>query len=412
MSWDDRLQEAAYISPSSKRIVFTYEDVAQEINKLTTAYDFPDGEGTFVQDLGHTGRRYPLRVIFWGEDHDLDAKLFEDALLERGRGTLEHPIYGTIRVVPFGTIERVDRLKTQANQTVFEVTFWESTQAVFPTDQSAPDEVSLTLLGVFNDEAASSFETRAEVDSAVERATFREQLRAVTNAIRSAVGRVADKVADVKRQFDAIFNSINNSLDALVGTPLTLAFQILELAEAPARAAALISDKLDAYRNLADDIFNRALPILGLDNTASNEFLSLDLTAQSAVAASALSILETDFTSQPEAIDAADRLAQLMDDFTEWREQGFDSVEEIDTGEAYSALQELVASTLQTLVSIALDLPQERVVTLDRARNLIELVGEFYGEIDERLDEFIDLNRIVGEEIIEIPIGRVVRYYV
>ena len=414
MAWDDRLQEAAYISPAGNRIVFTYEDVAQSFDKLTTAFDFPDGEGTFVQDLGRTGRRYPLRVIFWGEDHDLDARLFEDAVRERGRGTLEHPMYGTIRVVPFGTIERLDRLKTAANQTIFEVVFWESTEAIFPSDQSAPGQVSFDLLSLFNGIGSESFEERAETDTEVERATFREQMRSRLNAVRSAIKRVADKTAAVKRQFDAIFQSINTGLDTLVGTPLTLAFQMLELAQAPARAVALITDKLDAYRNLADDIFTRALPILGIegDNTPSNEFLSSDLTAQGAVTGSVLSILETTFTSQPEAIEAADRLVTLMDDLTDWREAGFDSVGEIDTGESYKALQELVASTLQSLISIALQLPQERVVTLQSPRNIVELVGEFYGEIDERLDQFIDLNGIVGEEIIELPAGRMVKYYV
>ena len=92
MSWLDRIREAAYTSPSSVRLTFDYEDVRKSIDKKTTAFDFPDADGTFVQDLGHTGRRYPLRIFFWGDDYDTEADAFEAALLERGTGKLEHPM--------------------------------------------------------------------------------------------------------------------------------------------------------------------------------------------------------------------------------------------------------------------------------------------------------------------------------
>ena len=64
MPWDTRLREAAYISPSGIRTLFDYENVRKTVEKKTTGFDFPDADGTLVQDLGHTGRRYPLRIFF------------------------------------------------------------------------------------------------------------------------------------------------------------------------------------------------------------------------------------------------------------------------------------------------------------------------------------------------------------
>ena len=91
MSWNDRLKQAAYNSPSGARVVFDYENERKSFDKKTTAFNFPDADGTLIQDMGHTGRRYPMRVFFWGDDYDVLAKVFEAALQERGAGKLEHP---------------------------------------------------------------------------------------------------------------------------------------------------------------------------------------------------------------------------------------------------------------------------------------------------------------------------------
>ena len=158
MAWTDRIREAAYTPPEGGRIVFTYENVSKLVDKKTTAFEFPDAEGTFVQDLGRSGRRYPLRVIFWGEDYDLESDAFEAALLQRGTGKLEHPIYGTVDVVPFGTIRRRDDLKTAANQAIIELTFWETIGLIYPTVQDNPAASVTTAIEEYNTAASIEFD--------------------------------------------------------------------------------------------------------------------------------------------------------------------------------------------------------------------------------------------------------------
>jgi prophage DNA circulation protein len=126
MPWDDRLIEAAYTGPDGVRRLFIYTNVGEQVTKRTSTYDFPNVDGTYVQDLGHSGRRYQLKVIISGPDHDLEASAFMNALLLPGVGVLEHPMYGVKRVVPTGSITRRDDLVSAANQSVFEVTFWET----------------------------------------------------------------------------------------------------------------------------------------------------------------------------------------------------------------------------------------------------------------------------------------------
>ncbi len=87
MSWNDRLREAAYTSPDGTRLTFHYENVSRTFDKKTSSFEFPDADGTYIQDTGHSGRRYPMRLFFWGDDYDIDAEAFDALLRERGVST-------------------------------------------------------------------------------------------------------------------------------------------------------------------------------------------------------------------------------------------------------------------------------------------------------------------------------------
>jgi prophage DNA circulation protein len=138
LSWQDRIGEAAYTSPKGTRQTFQFEDVSKEIDKRAATFSFPGVDGTYVQDNGQSERRFPLRCIFTGADCDQAAEAFEGLLLERGSGTLEHPLYGKKTVVPYGTISRRDDLVSGANQSIIEVVFWSTLGAVYPSSGFSP----------------------------------------------------------------------------------------------------------------------------------------------------------------------------------------------------------------------------------------------------------------------------------
>ena len=204
MSWNERLQLAAYTSPSGIRLLFTYENVSKTVNKKTTGFEFPDANGTYVQDLGHTGRKYPLRIIFHGDDHDLESKAFESALLETGIGTLEHPLYGDKQVIPFGTITFRDNLKTAANQTIIDLVFWETIALVYPQSQTDPASSVITAVDEYNNVASESIDGQEALDTEVERVSFKNDYNALLGSAKSGLQSVADTQDNVKKEFDAI----------------------------------------------------------------------------------------------------------------------------------------------------------------------------------------------------------------
>lgn len=411
MAWNERLREAAYTSPGGTRIRFDYEDVSRKFDKKTAAFDFPDADGTYVQDLGNTGRRYPLRLIFWGGDCDLQAAAFEGILAERGQGQLEHPMYGKVDVVPFGAVSRRDDLQSAANQAIIEVTFWETIGLVYPTRQSDPGSQVLSAVDEYNEAAAKDFEDGIDVDGAAERVTLKSTFRATIDTVSSGLKTVAGTQDSVRKQFNAVNDSINQGIDTLVAQPLALASQTSILIQAPARAAAGISARLDAYGGLASSIISGSSAGDSRENNTNN-FHPRDLTASGAVAGAVLSVVNNQFERKSDALEAAEEVLGQFEAVNAWRDSNLAALGIVDAGGAYQKLQEAVALTAGFLVEISFSLKRERRITLDRPRTIIDLAAELYGSIDDRLDFMIQSNSLSGSEILELPAGREIVYYV
>lgn len=392
-------------------MVFDYENVSRSTEKKTTAFDFPDADGTYVQDLGRSGRQYPLRLFFWGPDYDLEADDFESLLLERGTGVLEHPIYGTVDVVPFGSIKRRDDLKTAANQAVLEVTFWETIGLIYPTAQGDPASSVLSAVEAFNASQAEQFGDAVSLETVGDRAAFKGSYQNLLDAAEAGLSSVAAVQDNVRQQFETIDASINAGIDTLIADPLSLAFQTTLLIQAPARALASVSDRLDAYGNLASSIVSGSGTSEG-SRREVNRFQARDLYASGAVTGSVLSVVNNQFETKMGAIGAAQTVLEQFDQVAAWRDENYQALEAIDTGEAYQKLQEAVALTAGFLVFISFSLKQERRIVLDRARTIIDLAAELYGEVDGQLDFLIASNSLTGSEILELPKGREIVYYV
>jgi len=412
MTWVDRLKEAAYTSPSGARVVFTYENVSSSIEKKTAAFDFPDADGTYVQDLGHTGRRYPLRVIFWGPEYDIAAAAFEALLLERGAGRLEHPLYGAKTVVPFGEIKRRDDLKTASNQAIFEVTFFETVGVVYPTPQDDPAAAVTDAVEAYNEAAAAEFDDATGGESATGLAAIKSQYTRYQDRTRATLRGVADKQDNIRRKFDAVDQSITNSIDTLVRQPLTLARQTEALIQTPARSLAAIGDRLQAYKALARSFTAGGGGQATAGQAAAADFRVKALYAETSVSGSVVSAVNTTFSTRPDAILVAEEVLGQFDELVAWRDEQFDDLALIDTGAAYQQLQEAVSIVAGYLVELSFSLKQERRIILDRARVMVDLMSELYGTIDPELDFFINSNSLTGSEMLELPAGRELVYYV
>lgn len=454
--WEDRLREGAYTSPGGTRIKYDFEDVSRAFDKRTTAFGFGRVNGEYVQQNGFGSRRYPMRCYFSGRDHDRVALAFELALLEHGVGVLEHPIYGTVDVVPFGTVTRRDDLKTAANQTVIELEFYTTLKTLFPRGRAHPQTEILRHLGDFNVVAAQQFADSTDLKTTVDKANLKESVKKSLQQISDTLAGISSGVASVRQTFQDAVDIINFGIDVFIGQPLLLAQQVSDLIQAPARAAEGIESRLDAYDAFADRIFESegGHPELALDQGSAiqvrrskiaNDFRYADHLALNSMAASVIAVIAEPvgdpnssaqaalqkrlrkqgkagaaFATKPQAMAAVARIVEKFDALVEWRDAGFDALESIadvhayklDTGDAYQALHAAVGTTVGFLIETSFSLVPERRIVLDRARTPIDLAAELYQSVDdETLDLLISTNDLVGEELFEVPRLRSIVYY-
>lgn len=412
MSWQERIKDAAYTSPSGIRFSFIYEDVSKESDKKTTVFTFPDKDGAFIQDLGRGGRRYPLRIFFSGENYDLVADEFFTALEEVGVGILEHPLYGTINVVPTGTIRRRDNLKTASNQAVFDIEFWETiTEISFPFAETEAITIVNESIENFSEDASEQFDDELELETVSEAIDFKSKFLTALDLTKSVLDDIAKIQQDIKSQFDAIYNTIQTNIDELIGVPVQLALNTIDFIRLPARALSGINAKLDAYGNLINNIIGNDFEP-SYDNKIKNNFVSLSLFANTSLIAEVEATLFTELETKPEAINVADIIVTNFDNIINWSDTNRNTLEIIDTGEAYQQLQNAVIADTTRLVQISFSLKQERFVVLERPRTIIDLCAELYGVVDSQLDFLISSNSLTGDEIIELPKGKEIKYYI
>lgn len=413
MPWQQRIKEAAYTAPDGTRQTFIFSDVRKNFDKKTSVFEFPDVNGSYIQDLGRTGFRYPFDLIFSGDNHDIEADSFESLLSQKGVGRLEHPLYGVIDVVPFGSISRMDSLVSEANQTTINVTFFETTGLVYPNSQINPQGAVAVAIDVFNQALGDQF-TTVDIDTAVERVKLKSSYQVLLDNAAGGLRKLAETKDSIADEFNAILDSINQGLDILISDPLTLAFQTAILIQAPSRAVDNVDAKLNAYSDLSQSIIegDGSVRSQGYDSTNENDFHVDDLFASSYISAMASSVIYDTFDTKPQAIEAAETILSEFEKVYEWRENNFESLEVIDTGESYQQLQKLVSLTAGYLVEISFTLKQEKTIVLDRDRSIIDLVYELYGDIDDNLDFFINSNNLSGSQILELERGTTIVYYI
>ena len=414
MTWQDRLKEGAYNSPSGERHVFAYEDLSRSFDKKTSSHDFPNADGTYVQDNGRTGRKYPITAYFSGPNCDTDADAFEESLGETGRGKLEHPIYGTVDVVPFGTVTRNDSLKSAANQSVVEVTFWETIPLIYPIPQADPQSIITEAAQEFTAALGLNVADNLDIFDPTTIAQFKDRVTAQINSIKTTLGKISDIKTQVEDGVtkalalaDSIVAATVETADAVRATITETVASVMELVATPSQAQEDLKTKIASYKEMLSSIFSPIFP-----NDEESEFLSSGMMAETIITSVAINMIESELQSQGEATSAADELLGMFDEVVSWGEAVSQELGVLNTGESYQKLQETVALTAGYLVQISFTLKKERKIILTRSRTIIDLAAELYGEVDSILDFFINSNEFTGSEIMEVPKGRGVLYYV
>ncbi len=420
--WKSRIIEGAIETPDNIRYIFQYGDLEKEIEKKTSKYKFGDTDGSLVQDFGVGETSYPIIIYFSGADYDREARNFEASASKRGICVLEHPIYGTKNVI-IEKIKRQDPLRTAGGQVIFTLTVTET--IIFEVPVST-DNAGLGILAGLQElyaAGASAFQNSFLGRTAAALVTAANRIQAAINDITAAVAFVSSTVDSITGTINDISRYITNNIATLLEAPLTLAGSVQRLIAAPSQAIASVKQRVEIFRQLYSDLAGN---ITGENtNDTKNQCAEKELLSSSLLAAACMSAAYPDtdgigFKTRADAISLAQDIIDFYLALQEYLDGLQDATESANlenqfavNDELTKAMKKVVAITVQNLVTQSFSLKQEHIVTMYADRNILDVCYELYGTTDnETLDMFIDSNNLTSDEIIIIPAGREIRYYV
>ena len=467
------IKDARYTSPSGSEFIFAFGNVSRTTELKTGVFTYPMLDGATVQHQGRGAMTFPLACIFHGADCMEAASAFEEALHERGAGELQHPIYGTHRVKPTGNIVREDPLVTGMNQSIVTITFTQhlyddDENVLNEVAANAIDENH----ELFEDAAAADFaEALASVESVGEQlavvAALETQAQSIIDNTESLAMSDRRSFADWLASANELRDSIKNLYDRGINAArrveatyvraLNIARLTLRLMRLPSRLAITLSSKIQGYAALTAVLINQfrndpfdvgktrnafAAAMLGLSGavasiasgaaigtaeaaatsgagSASNPGSTQGVAGGAAGQASAINDAGSAGTSQnpgtasrEEAVETAARIIDMLETVTAFSDARIAQNIFIDANPvSYINLKTLVIQSTKLIMNASFSLPMQRVFTLDRDRQIIELCAELYGTVD-CIDDFITSNNFCIDEIELLPMGTRVKHYV
>jgi prophage DNA circulation protein len=449
------IQEARYTSPSGQEAVFAWEIGKRKTTLKTGVYTFPGRDGAHVQHQGAGARAFPLVCIFSGPDCMEVADAFEAMLIERGMAELQHPIYGAVKVVPTGDIEREDDPVNKNGESTVSITF---TETISDEDAAGLNEVAAEAIDEkFEEFSGASAADFAETIVAAEgdlseqlaiTAALEAQTQAITDTLeplaKADKKKFADWIASAKELKDNIKNLYQKGLgyaakaETLYVKALNIGRLTLRLLKLPSDLTVSLAEKIKGYATLTANLINQYKnDPFGVEKI-KNAYATAKLAITGAVAAiasgSALTVAKiaaltgavpatasgrsatsgsgAGTASRAEAVEAANTIAAFLETITEFQDAKIAQNAFVDTDTAATlALNELVYTSIQLILNTSFALPLQKTITLDRDRQAIELCAELYGSTDY-LDDFIIENNFNIDEIELLPMGKKVSYYV
>lgn len=407
--WVDGLKEAKYWSPSGIEFPFIFLDLEFAIPIKSASFGNVDGDGAYIQHNGTGGARYPMLMVLSGEYNDKNAQVALKALTEKGDATLYHPVVGPVNVVPSGEIQQFNKFVTEANQTSFAVMLLETTGLLIGDAQPYP-----STLETYLSDSADSFQDSISIEDKAEEVSFAQKVKEAVGKVKKTLDRVSGGVEATQSEVDDIFDSITFAIDTVVGDPLLIARQVQNLMLTPARNTSLIKDKLEAYKNLAADIFLSKLNTgNSYDNTGQNEFAINALMAKSITASMTQIAQNSEFEYKKDIVAAQDQINDTADALIEWSDTSATALGLTDDFGEWDSLSQLVSISVAGLTDVSNKAKTEVKITTSYERPAAAWCFEFYKSIKpDMLIYFQRTNDLGGDEIFIVPEGRELVYYV
>ena len=383
---------------SFRRVRFLVSSETVMRGKKTVMHEYPNSDQRYVEELGKLPPTFSLTAIVHGDDAITQRFRLENALEQRGLGTLVHPIYGELKVAVLNF--SVSSNQTSVGQFVFDIQFAQSRENISPSP-GTPTNQSITNLAQdakdkANDQLVSLYKaptTPSVFDSVV------STVEGVASQVREKVQGIVEKTSAGAAGFDRVYRSITRNISYVVSSAQTLRDNLTLLYDTALDVPVLVDQLAAAWDDLVDYPFTVATsPITSIqeqrdqNNTSIIEHMRLTALANSYESKSYAS-----YTTDTELFAAIERLNNVYNDFFTAQNQnltdlGLVSIADgTDVRSAFAELRVTARRVFDEKEKIVY-----RVVDINPGLTSLAMTTyRYYGSLD-LLDEMTTLNQAIN----------------
>lgn len=404
-NWQDKIDNIKFTITTGDAKQFTplWKGASKSTGLSTTAFDFIDVAGSFIERKERMGSKFPLTFWFDGGDNIEQANAFESSAFDKRAWTVTHPYYGTIKGQPI-SIERND---DNFNITAFTVEFLESIDVDYPNANFSVKDNTLLKKDAILQSSGTSFATADVVES--------EDIVKIKDANVQTAGVFKNLQTDATyADYQNSFATAQKAVDKLLSDSFTAITKTQALLNDVATYESPVLERLNAYVNAFNKIGNQ------LETLADKYFYETQgATAISSYANAAVNPIEGDYEIAPDVEQASAGLIEIYNNYLTVIDGAAVSIYDVEDAwqpdaTVQSQLNDLVMYTIANLYQTAFESQQERIVYTDKDTNIILLTHRYLGldASDVNIDRFRIINGIKLNELFKIKKGRQIRYYV
>jgi len=406
MGWKDDLENIKFSikTGDGKEYFPLWKDSEKSKDYNSSAFDFIDVSGTFVDRKKPKGNKYPLTFYFQGDDCITQSNEFENSADDSRAWEITHPFYGTIKGQPL-SLKRNDN---NYNVTEITVDFWESMTDDYPiSDVSVKDEV-LSKRNLVSQSAVTSYSSSENVLQS-EDITKNKDANILTNSAFDT-SLENDDFAD----YQIIFGSAQKATDDLLNNASNAIEKTNELLNFPSGVDLPVLVKVKNYVNAFNNLVKELQTIADKLFFESQAGLCIANLCNASV-----NYQETDFEIRNEVEQVVNEILIIYAQYLLILDNA--SVSIYDVGNTYqpdAGLQNdvynIVMFTIGNLYNLAFNAKQERLVYTTKDTNLILLTHKYLGldASDENIEKFRQINNIKMNELFNVKKDRLIKYYV
>ncbi len=388
------------------------------------------GSNDTFTDLGVGGKDISLDCYFIGDKHHLEAEEFRNALCQVGKSKLQLA-YGEEFTVNVLSFEVKNSLVQKVNSTVITVNWHETSPSTYPKSETSKQKEIKNLTSSVKEGIATSLEATAKAITSPSRlAVFSANFQRILGKISTALD-VANNITLNSIMTDILGQNLMSNtftITSQIGVIFSKAALFVNKAKNLTNGAFTLPEGYNSlfggWQSLISSLKTNTFHSSSTGGAASltpeaiDELKLNDMIANSAIVSVAEALLNTEFETRSEAVEGAEKLIELNDDWNNFVNEQQTKITELE--DAYirdGNVDDIVSKSANEIIERSYKLKVEQKIILTESETPIQLAYKYYNEDfrnnpDKTVEYLIRTNKFSDEEFFLIPRGTEVKIYV